>query len=243
MTPLTLNLNYVAPVDLLEATARGQPRTILLLINWQEQTISAETKDPEDNTQPETRWHGLEDAYSLPPLTDATQLRQWVEDEVLPRAAPLAEAYQTIWEDVKCFGRFPGHEREKEDFDAWMDRAEPPTHAGRLWSVEDWLAGGVPEIRAETPDDNSLLRIACDIHHEAEQANVVLIGGGPAVIRHLQNLRDGLREAPDTPDRYEIEGYEVLERVPRLYQGHSSCTLNLPPEYANKRVKVVRIDP
>lgn len=45
------------------------------------------------------------------------------------------------------------------------------------------------------------------------------------------------------PDRYEIEGYEVLERVPRLYQGHSSCTVNLPPEYANKRVKVVRIDP
>ena len=46
-----------------------------------------------------------------------------------------------------------------------------------------------------------------------------------------------------TPDRYEIEGYEVLERVPRHYSGQSSATLYLPLEWANKRVKVVRLDP
>jgi len=47
----------------------------------------------------------------------------------------------------------------------------------------------------------------------------------------------------DTPDRYEIEGYEVLERVPRRYSRQSSATLYLPLEWANKRVKVVRLDP
>ena len=46
-----------------------------------------------------------------------------------------------------------------------------------------------------------------------------------------------------TPDRYEIEGYEALERVPRHYSGQSSATLYLPKEWGNKRVKVVRIDP
>jgi len=45
------------------------------------------------------------------------------------------------------------------------------------------------------------------------------------------------------PDRYEIEGYEVLERVPRRYSRQSSATLYLPLEWANKRVKVVRLDP
>ena len=45
------------------------------------------------------------------------------------------------------------------------------------------------------------------------------------------------------PDRYEIVGYEVLERVPRHYPGHGSATLYLPKEWGNKRVKVVRIDP
>ena len=45
------------------------------------------------------------------------------------------------------------------------------------------------------------------------------------------------------PDRYEIVGYEVLERVPRHYSRQSSATLYLPLEWANKRVKVVRLDP
>ena len=45
------------------------------------------------------------------------------------------------------------------------------------------------------------------------------------------------------PDRYEIEGYEVLERTPRAYSRQSSATLYLPLEWANKRVKVVRLDP
>ncbi len=44
------------------------------------------------------------------------------------------------------------------------------------------------------------------------------------------------------PDRYEIEGYEVLERVPRAYSRQSSATLYLPLEWANKRVKVVRLE-
>ncbi len=48
--------------------------------------------------------------------------------------------------------------------------------------------------------------------------------------------------APDAPDRYEIEGYEILERVPRAYSRQSSATLYLPLEWANKRVKVVRLD-
>jgi len=46
-----------------------------------------------------------------------------------------------------------------------------------------------------------------------------------------------------TPDRYEIDGYEVIERVPRAYSRQSSATLYLPLEWANKRVKVVRLDP
>jgi hypothetical protein len=61
----------------------------------------------------------------------------------------------------------------------------------------------------------------------------------------LKQVRDETREAGPlgcTPDRYEIEGYEVLERVPRAYSRQSSATLYLPLEWANKRVKVVRLD-
>jgi hypothetical protein len=64
------------------------------------------------------------------------------------------------------------------------------------------------------------------------------------VLALLKQVRDEMREeTPATPDHYEIGGYEVLERVPRQYAGQSSSTLYLPREWANKRVKVVRIDP
>ena len=55
----------------------------------------------------------------------------------------------------------------------------------------------------------------------------------------IQTMRE---ETPATPDHYEIDGYEVIERVPRAYSRQSSATLYLPLEWANKRVKVVRID-
>ena len=44
------------------------------------------------------------------------------------------------------------------------------------------------------------------------------------------------------PDRYEIEGYEVIERTVRP-GNQCSARLNLPLSWQGLRVKVVRIDP
>ena len=153
LAPLTLTLDYDRPTALLEPDGDGQPRRIPLVIDWAAAVISAETRAHDDNTQSEYRWRGMEDAYPLPPLVDATRLREWVEEEVLPRALPLLEAYQTVWVDVDQFGRFPGHECEKGEFDRWMAMdAEPPLHDGGLWLVEDWLSGGVEEVGPGTTD-------------------------------------------------------------------------------------------
>ena len=241
MTPLILSLDCSTPVALMEPDGDGQPRRILLVIDWASETISAETRAHDDNTRSEYRWRGLEDAYPLPPLVDATQLREWVETEVLPRAAPLAEAYQTVWEDTEQFGRFPGREREKQDFDAWMDRIEPPLHDGGLWRVEDWLSGGVKEIGPETTDA-AIESLADTIVDEAAAENVVVVAGREAVRAYLLDYRQELRDAIPEPDCYQIRGYEILERVPRAYSRQSSATLYLPLEWANKRVKVVRLE-
>ena len=244
MTPLVISLDYDAPAALLQLDARGQPRHILLVIDWEHATITAETRDPSDNGIPETRWRGMEDAYALPPLVDATKLHDWVAEEVLPRAAPLADAYETVWEDVERFGRFPGHEDEKAEFDRWMAMHEPPTHTGGLWRVAEWLPDIADEVFPDSTDER-LQRIALEIEHEAEADGVVFAEGAGAVLALLKQVRDEMREGSRSrsPDRYEIEGYEVLERVPRAYSGQSSATLYLPLEWANKRVKVVRLDP
>ena len=242
MTPLTISLDYDRPTALLQPDAHGQPRHILLVIDWEHKTITVETRAPNLDGMPETRWRGMEDAYTLPPLVDATQLREWVEEEVLPRAAPLADAYRTVWEDIEQFGRFPGHEEEKHEFDRWMAcDAEPPTHTGGLWRVAEWLPDAADEVFPDSTDER-LQRIALEIEHEAEIDGVVFAEGDGAVLALLKEIRDEMQEGSRSPDRYEIEGYEVLERVPRAYSRQSSATLYLPLEWANKRVKVVRLE-
>ncbi len=240
MTAFTLSLDYDYPTALLEPDGDGQPRQINLVIDWRDAVISAETRAHDDNTQSEYRWRGMEDAYPLPPLVDATRLREWVEEEVLPRALPLLEAYETVWEDIEQFGRFPGHEDEKQDFDAWMDRIEPPLHDGGLWPVVDWLSGGVEEVGPGTTDA-AIEELADTIVDEAAAENVVLVGGREAVRAYLLDCRQDLRDAIPEPDRYEIEGYEVVVKVAK--PSGTTARVWVPKSWEGKRVKIVRIEP
>ena len=241
MTTFTLSLDYDSPTALLEADGDGQPRQILLVIDWAERTISAETRAHDDNTRSEYRWRGMEDASPLPPLVDATQLREWVETEALLRALPLLEAYRTVWEDVEQYGRFPGHEREKEEFDRWMScDAEPPLHDGGLWRVEDWLSGGVEEIGPETTDA-AIESLADTIVDEAAAENVVVVAGREAVRAYLLDYRQDLRDAIPEPDSYQIRGYAVLEGTAKNFGGTAHVTV--PRKYSGKRVKIVVLEP
>lgn len=241
MTAFALSLDYDCPVALLEPDGDGQPRQINLVIDWRDAVISAETRAHDDNARSEYRWRGMEDAYPLPPLVDATQLREWVEEEVLPRAAPLAEAYRTVWVDVDQFGRFPGHECEKEEFDRWMScDAEPPLHDGGLWPVEDWLSGGVDEVGPETTDA-AIEELTDTIVDEAAAENVVFVAGREAVRAYLLDYRQDLRDAIPEPDVYEIEGYEVVEKVAK--PSGTTARVWVPKSWEGKRVKVVRLDP
>lgn len=241
MTTFTLSLDYDYPTALLESDGDGQPRRINLVIDWASEIISVETRVHDDNSQSECRWRGMEDAYPLPPLVDATRLREWVEEEVLPRATPLLEAYQTVWEDADQFGRFPGHEREKGEFDRWMlCDAEPPLHDGNLWSVAEWLSNGVPEVSHETTDA-AIEALADTIVDVAASENAVLVGGREAVRAYLLNYRQDLRDAIPEPDVYEIRGYEVLEKTARA--SGTTARVLVPRSWVEKRVKIVRIDP
>jgi len=241
MTTFALSLDYDRPVALLESDGDGQPRHILLVIDWASKIISVETRAHDDNARSEYRWRGMEDVYSLPPLVDATQLREWVAEEVLPRAAPLADAYETVWEGVERFGRFPGHEDEKEEFDRWMScDAEPPLHDGGLWPVEDWLSGGVDEVDPETTDA-AIEELTDTIVDEAAAENVVFVAGREAVRAYLLDYRQDLRDAIPEPDVYEIQGYEVVEKVAK--PSGTTARVWVPKSWEGKRVKIVRIEP
>ncbi len=185
------SLKYTFPTDLLEATPGGVARDIYLIVDWEQRTISAETRGPETRgTHSEYEWRGRQSAYSLPALVDAAALRDWVAAEVVPRATPLADAYELVYEDVDPYGRFPGHEAGKGDFDHWMaTEAAPPLHDGGLWDVREWLAGDQCGVRATTTDDQ-LVAIADVILLDAGREDIVLVGGRSAVLEYLRDVRD-----------------------------------------------------
>jgi putative transposon-encoded protein len=237
----TLDLVFEKPTELLEPSSnhRGAvPRDILLVINWQDGEIYAETKDPGDRFIAGTRWAGIEDAYILPSNVNAALLREWVEEEVVPRAQPLADAFGMVCDvNGNLKGAFPGMEEEKLEFDKWLAcDAEPPTHGGGLWTVEEWLEGGVPEVAPDSSDED-LEILAEDLVREAESQDIVLVGGVQEAYNYLLSLRDSLRE----PDTFEITGYEVIEKIARATG--TTAHVFVPVSWVGKKVKIIRVEP
>ena len=119
---------YENPMALVKLDDSGKQNEIVLVINWVERTISVVTPDVFDYYNP--AWlYGYEDMYDLPENVDASQLREWVIQEVMPRVQPLAEAFKIVYYNGKPWGEFPVLEDEQLRFDTWMSiHAEPPTY-------------------------------------------------------------------------------------------------------------------
>ena len=195
----------------------------------------------------------MEDAYVLPPNVDATELRDWIEREVVPRATPLAEAFRVDCDGMKCYGRFTDAQEEKFEFDRWISvEAEPPQHDLEIWGVREWVDLGELIDLGLTPDipDEGLETLADVLMEISAFHQVVLVGGKEAVVEYLRELRDTLGESPlwsgrpttpREPDCYHIRGYEVLEGTARPFGNTAHVTV--PRRHTGKRVKIVVIEP
>ena len=62
-----------------------------------------------------------------------------------------------------------------------------------------------------------------------------------ALRAYLLDYRQDLRDAIPAPDRYEIEGYEVVEKVAK--PSGTTARVWVPKSWEGKRVKIVRLDP
>lgn len=239
----TSALVFDSPIDLLEADCQGEgAREILLVIDWEDRRITAETRDPTTEGTPEYRWHGRESAYLLPPMVDASRLKEWVDENVVPLADEIVQHYEKVWDGNNFKGRFPGHEDEKEGFDEWMDRADPPTHDGGLWDIEDWLEGGqnlnAGELDAFTSDEQ-INRLAADIVDNAARENVVIRGEEERTREYLRELRQAMRDfAP--AHQIAIEGYEMIEKRAVAYG--TGARVLVPVSWVGCRVAVIRLE-
>ncbi len=240
----TSSLIFDSPIELLEADYQGEgARDILLVIDWEERRITAETRDPTTEGTPGYRWHGRESAYPLPTLVDASALKEWVDENVAPLADALANAYERVWDGSNFKGRFPGHEDEKAGFDEWMaNNAEFPCHDGGLCDIVDWLEGGTnlndDELTAHTTDEQ-IARLAADIVDNAAQENVVIRGEEESTREYLRELRQEMRDAAPA-HQISLQGYEMVEKVGKAIgtTGH----VYVPVSWVGCRVAVVRLE-
>jgi len=170
----------------------GKPNEILLVIDWAGRTISVETPKQFDYT--DDAWlRDRVDIYDLPQNVDATELRAWVEREVVPRAQPLAEAFALVTRNGKQWGEFPKMEDERRRFHTWMAiHAEPPAYDWEQWEVSDYLPD-LPESMS-TISDEEIELLADRALRYAAMEGVVFIGGREAVREFLVASRERLRE-------------------------------------------------
>ena len=234
-------LDYDDPLALLEEDSSGEgARRVLLVVDWGGRRIYAETRDSTAETIPEYRHLGHETVYSLPSRVNAAELREWVEEAILPLARPLFDAYERQWDGDNWIGAFPGHEHEKEDFDDDMTHMQPPLLRGEgagLWPVEEWLVD-VPEDLTAGTTDEGLRALAGGLIAEARREQIVLVGNVP---QYLEEMREELREVTPSPDVYQIEGYEVLEKTVKSHS--NTAHVLVPRKYVGARVKIVICDP
>jgi len=96
MTTFTLSLDYDYPTALLESGGDGQPDGSTSSSIGRARSSARRPGRSPTTHNPSIAGAGWRMPTRLPPLVDAAQLREWVEEEVLPRALPLLEAYQTV---------------------------------------------------------------------------------------------------------------------------------------------------
>ena len=184
--------DYEHPTALVELDPDGKPNEILLVIDWANRSITVETRAQFDYT--DDAWlRDRTDIYDLPENVDATELRMWVEREVVPRAQPLAEAFALVTRNGKQWGEFPKMEDERRRFHVWMAiHAEPPTYDWEQWEVADYLPD-LPESMS-TISDEEIELLADRALRYAAMEGVVFIGGREAVREFLVASRERLRE-------------------------------------------------
>lgn len=185
-------IRFTDPCDLID---RPKFHSAELIINWEDRFITAGTRDTLEGI-PISRWNNRENGYILPDNVDAVVLRDWVEEEVIPRTQKIFDAYRIEWKNDHIVGSFPGFEDEKESFEFWMHyTASPPTLSGAgagIWDAEDFVL----DIPSELPEFPTTDQIETSAEFIASQArknhHIVIWGGVEAVKNQIRNLiREG----------------------------------------------------
>jgi len=196
-------IEYTKSTALIEEGQNCEQNPIVLTIDWDNEEITVRTIAPhERNSTPGHVWHGLASEYYLTPRLDATELKAWVDSEIVPLAEKLLPMFSAEWDGSNRRGNWTRDENGFSDADPLLqeiericgDDTDVPQLQGDapgLWDVREWANVTKEELDAETTDDQ-IEKLALEIESAANGENVVLCG--PDLREWLTEKRDELRD-------------------------------------------------
>jgi hypothetical protein len=199
---MKINMDFTNSIDLIEGNYPGQnPRQmpIYLEIDWENEEISARTRNYQIDGTPARQWHGLVSVYQLPNDTNALELIDWVKNEILPRAEKIADGFSSEWDGHNWVGTFTEDAREEEegitrDLECGSVNESIPRlmDGGGLWDMREWVRESdfLNEITPETTD-KELGEIKSEIISVSDVSDIVLDYDG-TIMDFLKEYRDDL---------------------------------------------------
>lgn len=186
--------DYDAPTSLVERNyTNNYPRQvpIYLVIDWETEEITVETRNYQIHGTPSREWHGIVSTFRLPDDVDATCIRDTVEGELMGLINAVHASFETQYNGNNWVG--------VKDQDAYYELEYaisekyifPRFEEGGLWDIGDWfhdLSDADDELmQIKDEHDPRIREIAIRLMSEAESDNVVLDGDIDDIVIMLQN--------------------------------------------------------
>lgn len=176
-------------------------------------TVSVDTYNFRLCGTPLDIWQKTRLVFELPPNVDASELRDWVDEELADELNTLIAGSEITWDNSNYVGRFNAESRAIiEQWESDNFKFRPPTHDGGIYDPVDYFSGSTrfPDsdnptatIQANLKDyiitkdstGEELNTIAEELTDEAEDEDVVFVG---TVRGWLTDLREDCQlEADD----------------------------------------------
>jgi len=133
-------IEFDHPLDLIERNYPGQypeQSPIWLSLDFKNEIITAYDQDYKVSGTPFDIWHGHRYTIALPNNVDASLLKEWVDEEILPIANWILNEYEEHWDGSNYVARFSREAQEKlesMDYEAQCgDIGAPCLDASQGW--------------------------------------------------------------------------------------------------------------
>lgn len=193
-------VEFEKATDLIESNYAGQfPRQmpIFISVKWETKEIWAYTDGSGNMTFDEL--HGLTSTYNLSDGVDASELKNFVVDKLIPVLDGFVGKFSVKWDGNNHVADWEVDEYGQMPFDLdglanFINEQVPETNQGGLWEFGEWMNGYYQEIFDEIDEGNDLETIVERYFEEALNEGVVFEESVDSVVETIEEEYEEYKE-------------------------------------------------